>query len=151
RLDLAVLAPPTGPGTRAELQALGTPVFAPDPAGVDLGDIVFRDPDGFGTVQAFHILDLAVDTWDALAGPALLGTQPTDSLRFFWGPQARLSFSAGSGATIQITSPGSGDTDAWSDAVVLHEIGHVVARRYLRDDSSGGVHLLGDVEQELRL
>ena len=150
-LDLAVLTPPSRPGTEAALHELRTPEFAPDAAGVDLGDVVFRDPDGFGAVQAFHILDLAVDTWDALADPGLVGTLPTDSLRFYWGPQARISFSGSSGSAIEITSPASGDTDAWSDAVVLHEIGHFVAHRYLRDDSRGGVHLLGDIEQDLRL
>jgi hypothetical protein len=152
RFALGVLDPVEVEGRiRLERHALESTPFGVDAGGVDLGTLVFRDPDGFGRVQAFHVLDVALDAWEALASPAFGGEAPADSLRLLWGPKSRLRVTASGGNAIQLVSPGSGDTDGWSDAVILHEIGHFVARRLLRDDSRGGVHLLGDVDQDLSL
>jgi len=141
------------PVAAARPHEIRTAPFVLDPAGIDLGTLVERDPDGFGAVQAFHILDVAIDAFDALGTDAFPGPRPSrnHALRIFWGPALRIRFSAQSGGVIEITSPASGDTDGWSDAVILHEIGHYVAQRFLRESSPGGIHLLGDVEQNLRL
>ncbi len=154
--NLAVVTPPPDrPNSAADARPHGleTQPFLLDPAGNDLGRIVARDPDGFGAVQAFHIFDLARDVFVAVGSAAFPG--PTlgraDSLRIFWGPELRIRASAQAGHEIEITSPSSGDTDGWSDAVVLHEIGHFVAQRLFRDANPGGIHLLGDVDQDVRL
>ncbi|UCE03951.1 MAG: lamin tail domain-containing protein [Candidatus Latescibacterota bacterium] len=152
RIDLAVLEQLREEG-RDVLRAhtFETLDFTVASGGVALEDVILIDPDGFGRAQAFHILDVTLDAWDALASEAFLGAHPPDSLRLLWGPSMRIRSSAFGGSAIQVASPGSGDTDGWSDAVILHEIGHFVASRWLRTDSAGGIHLLGDVEQDLRL
>jgi hypothetical protein len=156
-IRLAVLEPlGTGPDalTRAQPHALVTNGFELGPQGADLGTIVLRDPDGRGRLQAFHILDVALDAWEALAASDFLGATPplADSLLLLWGPDLRLRSTGYSGGLIVVTSPGNGsDTDGWSDGILIHEIGHHVARRFLRDTSVGGIHILGDVEQELQL
>ncbi len=43
------------------------------------------------------------------------------------------------------------DSDAFDDAVVLHEVGHFILNTYSEDDSPGGVHYLYDNNQDLRL
>ena len=133
--------------------ALQTSAFALDARGVDLGTLVERDADGYGVVQAFHILDLAIDAFDAVGSADFPGPRPgrDDGLRIFWGPELRIRFSAQGRDVIEITSPGSGDTDGWSDTIVLHEVGHYIAQRFLREANPGGIHLLGDVEQNLQL
>jgi hypothetical protein len=155
---LRVVAPPPGavdPIASAVPHEIRTTPFALAAAGADLGTLVERDPDGYGAVQAFHILDLAIDAFDAVRSPefAAGGAVPTraDSLGIFWGPALRIRSSAQARDVIEITSPASGDTDGWSDAVVLHEVGHFIAQRFLRESNPGGIHLLGDVEQDLRL
>jgi hypothetical protein len=42
------------------------------------------------------------------------------------------------------------DSDAFDDAVIIHEYGHLAAHLYSKDDSPGGSHMLGDV-LDLRL
>jgi hypothetical protein len=132
---------------------LQTPPFLLTASGADLGTLVVRDPDGYGVVQAFHILDVALDAFEALGTSDFPGPRPgpDDALRIFWGPELRIRFSAQGRSTIEITSPGSGDTDGWSDTIILHEIGHFIAQRHLREANPGGLHLLGDVEQNLQL
>ncbi len=43
------------------------------------------------------------------------------------------------------------DSDAFDDAVVLHEIGHFILNVFSEDDNPGGVHFLHDNNQDLRL
>lgn len=148
--DVAVLEPDEASGSLVR-HSLETPDFDAAPGGVDLGTFILRDPDGFGKAQAFHILDVALDALEMLATPDWLGQALQDSLRFLWGPQLRIRVAASQGALIQLASPAGGDTDGWSDSVILHEVGHFVAKRYGRDDSAGGPHFLGDVEQDLSL
>src|SRR6185295_4905850 len=38
------------------------------------------------------------------------------------------------------------DSDEFDDAVILHEYAHMLAARFSWDDSPGGVHSVGDVE-----
>jgi hypothetical protein len=53
--------------------------------------------------------------------------------------------------TIRILGGCDGDTDEYDDTVLLHEYGHFVAQHYSQDHSPGGVHYLGDNDQDLRL
>jgi hypothetical protein len=153
RLDVVEPRTPQSGIEDVRAHTLDSEWFAAGAGEIDLGTLLCRDPDGFGRVQAFHILDNAVDVWEAIADPAWLGRSPgrEDSLRIFWGPGLRIRGSAFGNGLIEIASPASGDTDGWSDAVILHEVGHYVAHRFLRDDTPGGAHLLGDVHQDPRL
>jgi hypothetical protein len=36
------------------------------------------------------------------------------------------------------------DSDEFDDSVILHEYGHLLAAKFSRDDSNGGIHLMGD-------
>lgn len=151
RYRVAVVVPGEGGSVVSAVpHALSTTAF--DAQGeVDLGQVQLADADGYGALQAFHILDTVLDAFDAVATWLDEAPSRSDSLRLFWGPELRVRGSAYGNGLIEITSPGSGDTDGWSDAVVLHEVGHFVADRWLRDDNPGGLHLLGDVEQDLAL
>lgn len=119
---------------------------------LDMGVWLMEDTDGTGVAQAFHILDCAVDAWDWLAQPMVLGTYPTGTpLHFRWSPAGTAAGSFYNGAYIQITEPGSGDTNGWADTVILHETGHWVAHHFHQDDNPGGQHFIGDVFQDPRL
>jgi hypothetical protein len=52
---------------------------------------------------------------------------------------------------LDVLSQAGGDTDEYDDDVLWHEFGHFVASTYSLDDSPGGIHYLGDNEQDLRL
>ncbi len=119
--------------------AAGTPL--------DLGTYLIADTDGTGVAQAFNILDRAIDGTDWLAQPEARGSYPGLGVSFRWGPvesQSGSFYVSSGGRVITIASPGSGDTDGWSDAVILHEFGHYVIDISHQDDSPGGPHFLGD-------
>ncbi|MFQ5588696.1 MAG: hypothetical protein ACE5F7_07635, partial [Nitrospiria bacterium] len=44
-----------------------------------------------------------------------------------------------------------GDADEYDDGVIIHEYGHFIAVKFLRDDSPGGFHALTDNAQDIRL
>ena len=75
--------------------------------------------------------------WEARGGP---GThfKPDSKAIFICGSQ-------GGGNCV------SGDGDEYDDAVVLHEYGHFILNHFSHDDSPGGIHLLGDHTQDIRL
>ncbi len=120
---------------------------------LDVGTWVILDTDGFGPAQAFTILDCAVDLWDWLSQPQVLNRFPntSESLLIRWSTTSNLGGSYYTGTFINISSPVSGDTDGWSDTVVLHECGHYVAHRFHQDDNTGGSHFIGDNFQDPRL
>lgn len=45
----------------------------------------------------------------------------------------------------------TGDHDEYDDAVLLHEYGHHIANHFSKDDSPGGIHLLAENTQDIRL
>jgi len=45
----------------------------------------------------------------------------------------------------------SPDTDGYDDMVIRHETGHFVAEQISKDDSPGGLHFLGDTDEDARL
>lgn len=46
---------------------------------------------------------------------------------------------------------GNGDSDHYDDDVLWHEFGHFAAETFSNDDSTGGIHYLGENDQDLRL
>jgi len=120
---------------------------------LNVGTWLFGDADGFGVGQAFNVLDCGVDVYDWLAQPQVLNRYPTvfEFVQIQWSTTVNAPGSFYSGQFVNISSPVSGDTDGWSDSVILHELGHYVADMFHQDDNTGGQHFLGDSFQDPRL
>ncbi len=43
------------------------------------------------------------------------------------------------------------DSDEYDDSVIIHEYGHFIVSKFLRDDSPGGFHTFTDNDQDIRL
>jgi hypothetical protein len=109
--------------------------------------------DGTGVAQAFNIFDNAVDMFDWVAQPGLLGRLP-DASEFVVFGWAAVSPNGGSNYSqqgIYIGSTPNEDTDGWADTVVLHEQGHWYDDVFSRSDNPGGPHFLGDNDADVRL
>lgn len=154
-VQLAVLHP--GGVGEVEPDSGTAPVWAwhsAVPAGGDVGDLVIREEDGSGAlfmfVLGFSTLATVLD--DLLAGDE----GRLASLAILWAPG--LAWTCGScagpypqqledGATLanSIWIGGEeGGSGAWGYPVLLHELGHYVARNYSRDDSPGGEHFMSE-------
>jgi len=140
----------------APVHAITTdPVLAHPPASNHaFGDYLIQDTDGTGVAQAFNIFDCAVDFFDWVAQPGLLGHLPdaTQYVSYSWGPMNANEGSNYTQNTILLSSPGQGnDTDAWSDTVILHETGHWFDDNFSRSDNPGGAHFIGDNDANVLL
>lgn len=91
----------------------------------------------------FNVFDLAVAAFEHVTGPEVGMTRPVGSIRLHW-PSAWGSYAHRRRAWI------SGD-DGYDDAVILHELGHLVHDVYSDSDNPGGLHYLGQSDQDLRL
>ncbi len=121
---------------------------------LDMGDYLIQDTTGMGVAQAFNMLDNAVDGFDFLASPDGIARYPTagEFVVFGWDPPQGSGGSNYFWQGIFITANESGgDTDGWSDTVILHEMGHWANDMFTRDDNPGGSHFLGDNNQDPRL
>ena len=98
----------------------------------------------FGSLESnpFNIFDMAVHAWEYLVGPCGRA-KVTNTVSIRW-PGGSGSFASGSSATMA-------NDDGYDDAVILHEIGHVVHNLYSDSDSPGGSHSFGDSDQDPRL
>lgn len=120
----------------------------------NFGDFLIQDTNGTGVAQAFNIFDCAVDFFDWLAQPGLLGHLPAaeDYVSYSWGPNNANEGSNYTQNTILLSSPGQGnDTDGWADTVILHETGHWYDDNFSRSDNPGGAHYLGDNDANVLL
>lgn len=134
--------------------AASDPVLLHNPATpYDAGDLLVVDPDGTGVAQAFNIFDNAVDMFDWMAQPGLLGRLPNASefVVFGWAAVSPNGGSNYSQQGIYIGSTPNEDTDGWSDTVILHEQGHWYDDVFSRSDNPGGPHFLGDNDADVRL
>lgn len=106
---------------------------------------------------AFNILDVMTTGYDFIK--YLSGSYPIVPLDVFWEPGNTdgTYFCTGNpgqclpGNGIYVLSQTGGDTDEYDDDVLWHEFGHFVASNYSLDDSPGGMHYLGENDQDLRL
>jgi hypothetical protein len=114
---------------------------------VDLGTNLIQDDSmGLGPAQAFNIFDNAVDFFDWMAQPGILGRLPNASEHVVYG-WATISPNGGSNYSLQgiyIGSTPNEDTDGWADTVILHETGHWFDDVFSRSDNPGGAHFIGD-------
>ena len=120
----------------------------------DFGSFLIQDVDGTGVAQAFNIFDCAVDFFDWMSQPGILGRLPDASeyVTYSWGPTNANEGSNYTQNTILLSSPGQGnDTDAWSDTVILHETGHWYDDNFSRSDNPGGAHFIGDNDANVLL
>jgi len=111
------------------------------------GDYLIQDTDGTGVAQAFNIFDCAVDYFDWLSQPGLLGRLPNASeyVTYSWGSLNVNEGSNYTAHTILLSSPTQGaDTDGWSDTVIMHETGHWFDDVFSQTDNPGGAHFIGD-------
>ena len=105
---------------------------------------------------AFNILD-AVQQGNALVAQADAQLVPPP-LTIYWsernneavlarltGGQIRTTFFNLSTNTAYVLGDRNSDSDEFDDSVILHEYAHMLAARFSRDDSPGGLHVLGDL------
>jgi hypothetical protein len=126
--------------------AVFSPVFAAHapPAALNMGTVTAQKIlDGSDEANPFNMLDLGVSAAEYIAGPLVGASAVGTTLRVYW-PGGGGSFASGNGAHI-------GDDDGYDDAVILHELGHVMHNMYSSSDSSGGSHTFGDSDQDPRL
>lgn len=140
----------------APVHAITTsPVLAHSPAANhSFGDFLIQDTDGTGVAQAFNIFDCAVDYFDWLSQPGLLGRLPNASeyVTYSWGPLNPNEGSNYTQHTILLSSPAQNtDTDGWSDTVIMHETGHWYDDVFSRSDNPGGAHFIGDNDANVLL
>ena len=127
--------------------ATDTMLAHPPASDHDFGSFLIEDVDGTGVAQAFNIFDCAVDYFDWLNQPGMLGRLPSadEYVTFSWGPLNPNEGSNYTVNTILLSSPGQGnDTDGWSDTVIMHEAGHWLDDVFSRSDNPGGAHFIGD-------
>lgn len=91
----------------------------------------------------FNVLDMAVAGFELLVGPEVGVSSRGRGLKLVW-PNITGSFALGRKAWI-------GSADGYDDAVILHEVGHLVHNVYSDSDNPGGVHFFGDSDQDPRL
>jgi hypothetical protein len=91
----------------------------------------------------FAIFDMAVAAFEYVTSPEVGMSKRVRRVELRW-PNPTGSFSIGRRAWI---STG----DGYDDAVVLHEVGHIVHNIYSDSDNPGGLHFFGDSDQDLRL
>jgi len=151
---LAVLRPPEG-GDFQESTPLQPWSWVVDTQGrSDLGTVTIAEEDGAGALFLFvltrRVQQSVLDS--VLSGDAL----PLVRLGVVWGPEtvfgcgacfaSSLGFPIEGGPTMLQSVLIDGDPamgGPWAWPVILHEMGHYVARNYSRDDSPGGSHFLG--------
>jgi hypothetical protein len=89
----------------------------------------------------FNLYDMLVAAWERVASES--GAKPRGRMRLSW-PCWSGSWAWKRTAHIAVD-------DGYDDAVVLHEIGHLVHNAWSESDSPGGMHWFGDSDQDPRL
>ncbi len=120
-----------------------------------------RNPiaDAAGIGGAFNLIDIFSSGSEMLQAsggcvpaciPPLLTAywEPRGSIGTFYDDVKNAIFICGGGDSEHCRE---GDTDEYDDAVVAHEYGHFVLGHFSHDDSQGGVHVLSDNTQDIRL
>ncbi|MFT7464353.1 MAG: hypothetical protein ACI9EF_002708 [Pseudohongiellaceae bacterium] len=130
--------------SNSEYQSL-SPVFAShDTSGdLDVGTTnVLKILSNGDEANPFNILDMGVHGMEYITGPLVAESNAGQTIRFYWPSSG--SFASGNQAHIS-------EDDGYDDAVILHEMGHVVHNQYSDSDSPGGSHSFGDSDQDPRL
>ena len=138
--------------TRRSLFAVRSAVVD-DRTGTNLSvglDVPVFDDNGAGIGGPFNILDVLTD--GATFVRQVSGTAPAQATVFWeFGGDVGTFFDL-QARTIHLLGGGNGgDTDEYDDAIILHEYAHFIAALFSLDNSPGGMHLLTDHTQDIRL
>ena len=124
--------------------------FAPAIAGhpsdesVDVGtSTVLKVVSGNKEGNPFNVFDMAVQALLYVTGPEIGAKPRSAGLRVHW-PNPLGSYALGRRCWISTN-------DGYDDAVILHEVGHVVHNVWSDSDNPGGIHYFGDSDQDPRL
>lgn len=120
-----------------------SPVFAAHntASNLDIGTVsVLKITTGSMEANPFNLFDMGVSAWDYISGPLVGAGNAPQTIRLYW-PGGGGSFASGNDAYIA-------DDDGYDDAVILHELGHVVQNMYSDSDNPGGSHFFGDSNQD---
>ncbi|MGQ0553457.1 MAG: hypothetical protein ACT4PU_09595 [Planctomycetota bacterium] len=122
---------------------VSSPVFAGHvpPAALNIGTVTaLKILTGSAEANPFNMLDMGVSAAEYINGPLVAASPSGTVMRIYW-PSGSGSFASGAGAHMA-------DDDGYDDAVILHEVGHVVHDLYSDSDSPGGGHTFGDSDQD---
>jgi hypothetical protein len=114
-------------------------------ANVNIGTFVVENSSGG---DEFNIFDCLVNGADYAA--AYDGTRPSVMVTAYWESGSTDGTFFLTDNTLHLVGKAS-DSDAYDDAVILHEYGHYLAQNYSQDDSPGGSHTINDNQQDPRL
>jgi hypothetical protein len=120
-----------------------SPVFAAHlvPLPLDIGTVTAQKlTSGSSEANPFNLLDMGVSAMEYVLGPAVGASPSASAIRLYW-PGGSGSFASGAGAHMA-------EDDGYDDAVILHELGHVVQNLWSDNDSPGGSHYFGDSNQD---
>lgn len=119
------------------------PAVGPVPS-VDSGTLVALPvTSGLDAGNPFNLFDMGVAAAEYVTGPLVGAPRSPQALRLIWPV---IGGSASSGNQVFVSSDDGDD-----DAVVLHELGHVVHNLWSDSDSPGGAHVFGDSDQDPQL
>ncbi len=122
------------------LSSAVVPVLVPPPT-LDMGTLTALPiTSGNDEANAFNLLDLGVRAAEYLGSPEIGAPAASQTFRLYW-PGDGGSYASGNEAHIS-------EDDGYDDAVILHELGHVVHNLYSDSDSPGGSHTFGDSDQD---
>lgn len=113
-------------------------------------DVPVFDDNGVVIGGPFNILDVLTD--GAIFVRQVSGRDPAQTTVFWeFGGDIGTFFNLQT-RTIHLLGGGNGgDTDEYDDAIILHEYAHFIAALFSLDSSPGGVHILTDHTQDIRL
>lgn len=123
-----------------------SPVFAAHDTSTDLDagtTTALKITSGGAEANAFNLLDMGVSMWEYVTQGDIVESASGQTVRLYW-PGSGGSFASGAGAHIS-------SDDGYDDAVILHELGHVLQNLYSDSDNPGGTHFFGDSDQDPRL
>jgi hypothetical protein len=111
-------------------------------ANQDFGDLTALPGSGG---EAFNLFDVTLNGLDFLQ--LLNGSWPAAAIVVYWNS------ASGDGTYYQATDNSIHllGGEGYDDTVVAHEQGHFAAANFSSDDSPGGVHYIGDNNQDIRL
>jgi hypothetical protein len=89
----------------------------------------------------FNLFDLGIHSWNYITGEC-------GRSKVFW--EVRLRWPE-SGSFASFNQAFISADDGYDDAVILHELGHVMHNLYSDNDEPGGTHFFGDSDQDPRL
>ena len=96
--------------------------------------------------QVFNSFDMALLVFDWIA--SVDGARPSVGVTLAWNPTNGRGGSFYNGGSNRVSLA---DDDAYDDPTILHEIGHYIEDEFGWTQNPGGIHFIGDSDQDPRL